>query len=231
MMKVFLRFLIFVLMFCSTSVAMAEGLFAYAGINYNRASINIDETGATSVEDEANTFKVFAASRLYKNLYLEYGYQDLGEYTASYDFTVGNFRFVESHTVDFSQSLYTGLVIKTSIGEMLEQSGFSPALEKVYVHLGIGATLWKADLGMEGELFDTGTLLGPYGATGDDIGLSSYYEFGLGYRLTASLLLTLSMETHVDVGKGLELQLLDGSKQEFEGRNVENIGIGITYMF
>jgi hypothetical protein len=230
-LKMSRAFLGFTLMLSSTSIAMAGDLFSYAGLSYNRAMINIDDFGATSIEDEDNTFRIFAASRLYKSLYLEYGYQDLGDYTASYDYNVGNFRFVESHKVDFSQSLYASFVFQSSIAEILEAFSMNPALEKVYLRIGAGGSLWKADVEMDGEVYDTGTLLDPYGATGDDYGLSSFYEFGLGYRAGEKILLTFSVETHVDVGEGVELELADGGTQEFDGRNVEKISLGISYIF
>lgn len=98
---------------------------------------------------------------------MEYGYKDLGEYTASYDFTVGSFRFVESHKVDFSRTIYVGLVAKASIAEILKAFELKPALEKVYAHVALGGLLWRAELEMEGTFYDSGTLLSPYGATGD----------------------------------------------------------------
>ena len=73
-MKKLLSFLLFALTFFYTSIAAAEGLIAYAGFNIHQASINLDEFGATSVEDKATGFGLFAASRLYKNLYLEHYY-------------------------------------------------------------------------------------------------------------------------------------------------------------
>jgi hypothetical protein len=229
--KTLLSTLLFTLIFNYTSIVRAEGIIAYAGFDIHQASINLDETGATSMEDEANGFGLFAASRLYKKLYLEYGFKDLGEYSASYDFTVGSFRFVESHKVDFSRTLYAGLVLKASIAEMLDALGLSKALDKVYVNIAAGGVLWRADLEMEGSLYDSGTLLSPYGATGDGDGLSGYYEFGLGYRIGENFILSLTADTYIDVGKGVELQLLDGSKEEFAGRNVETIGLGLAYMF
>ena len=230
-MKKLLSFLLFALTSYYTSIVTAEGLIAYAGFNVHQASVNLDESGATSMEDEANGFGLFAASRLYKNLYLEYGYKDLGEYTASYDFTVGSFRFVESHKIDFSRTIYVGLIAKASIGEILEQFELNPAFNKVFVHVALGGLLWRAELEMDGTLYDSGTLLSPYGATSNDTGLSSYYEFGLGYRLSESLMLTLAMDTYIDVGKGAELQLLDGSQEEYAGRNVETVGLALTYIF
>ena len=230
-MKALLSFLLFALIFYYTSFVAAEGLIAYAGFDAHQASVNLDESGATSIEDETYGFGLFAASRLYKKLYLEYGYKDLGKYTASYDFTVGSFRFVESHKVDFSRTIYTGLVLKASIGEILDDVELNPVLKKIYVHVALGGLLWRAELEMDGTLYDSGTLLSPYGATGDDVGLSSYYEFGLGYRLSESFMLTLTMDTYINVGRGVELQLLDGSKVEYEGRNVETVGLALTYMF
>ena len=230
-MKKLLSFLLFALTFYYTSIVAAEGLIAYAGFDVHQASVNLDESGATAMEDETYGFGLFAASRLYKNLYLEYGYKDLGEYTASYDFTVGSFRFVESHKIDFSRTIYVGLVAKASIGEILEQFELNPAFNKVFVHVALGGLLWRAELEMDGTLYDSGTLLSPYGATGDDVGLSSYYEFGLGYRLSESFILTLTMDTYIDVGRGVELQLLDGSQEEYAGRNVETVGLALTYIF
>jgi hypothetical protein len=224
-------FLLFSLVFYYTSIVAAEGLISYAGFNVHQASVNLDEFGATSIEDETYEFGLFAASRLYKNLYLEYGYNDLGEYTASYDFTVGSFRFVESHKVDFSRTIYVGLVAKASIAEILEAFELKPALEKVYAHVALGGLLWRAELEMEGTLYDSGTLLSPYGATGDDTGLSGYYEFGLGYEISENYILALTLKTYLDVGKGVELQLLDGTKKEYAGIDVDTVGLGFTYMF
>lgn len=229
--KALLSFSLFSLAFCYTSIVASEGLIAYAGLNFNRASINLDGGSATSMEDQANGFSLFAASRLYKKLYLEYGYKDLGEYSASYDFTKGSFRFLESHKVDFSRTLYTGLVLKASIGKILEQYKLNPAFDKVYIHAALGGLLWRAELEMEGSLYDSGILLSPYGAIGDDIGLSSYYELGLGYQLHENFILTLTVDTYINVGRGVELQRLDGSREEYEGRNVETVGLGLTYMF
>lgn len=230
-MKAFLSFLLFVLTFYYTSVVAAEGKIAYAGFNFQRASINLDGFGAISMEEEANGYGLFAGSRLYKNLYLEYGYKDLGEYTASYDYTLGAFRFVESHKVDFSQAIYVGLVLKVSIGEILEDVELNSVLEKVYMHVALGGLLWRAELEMDGNLYDTGSLLSPYGATGDDVGLSNYFEFGVGYRLSENFILTLTMDSYLDVGKGVKLQLLDGSQEEYAGRNVDTVGLGFTYTF
>lgn len=230
-MKALLSFVLFILTFYYTSVVAAGGIISYAGFNVHQASIDMDEYGATSVEDEAYGFGLFAASRLYKNLHLEYGYKDLGEYTASYDFTVGSFRFVESHQVDFSQTIYAGLVLKASMGEMMDDEEQSPVLKKIYLHAALGALLWKAKLEMDGTLYDSGTLLSSYGATGDDTGFSNYFEFGLGYEIGENYILTLTINTYINVGKGVEMQLLDGTTQEYAGIDVETVGLGVTYMF
>jgi len=230
-MKTLLSFVLFILTFYYTSVVAAEGIISYAGFNVHQASVNLDDVGATSIEDESNGFSLFAASRLSQNIYLEYGYKDLGEYTASYDFTLGSFRFEETHKVDFSQTIYLGLVLKASIADILQAFQFKPALEKAYMHVAFGGLLWRAEMEMEGNLYDSGTLLSPYGATGDDTGLSGYYEFGLGYQLGKNYILTLTINTYLDVGKGAELQLLDGSKEDYPGINVDTIGLGLAYMF
>lgn len=228
-MKLLPPVLLFTLIISYTTIVVAGGFISYAGFNIHQTSVNLDEFGATSIEDEATGFGLFAASRLNKILYLEYGYRDLGEYSAEYDFTVGSFRFIESHKVDFSQSLYAGFVLKASIGEILNKHKYN--LDKVYLHAALGGLLWRAQLEMDGELYDSGTLLSPYGATGDDVGLSSYYELGLGYGIGEKFLLTLTFNTAIDVGKGTELQLDDGSQQEFDGKNVEAIGLGLVYLF
>jgi hypothetical protein len=231
MIKTLLSLLVSVLTLYYTSVVAADGLFSYAGFNVHQASVNMDDFGATSIEDETYSFGLFAASRLYQNLYLEYGYQDLGGYTASYDFDVGSFRFVESHKIDFSRTIYVGLVAKASIAEIMKAFEFKPVLEKVYAHVALGGLLWRAELEMEGTLYDSGTLLSPYGAKGDDTGLSGYYEFGLGYQLGESYILTLTLNTYLDVGKGVELQLVDGTKKDYAGIDIDTIGLGFTYMF
>ena len=231
MTKTLLSLLVFVLTLYYTSVVEAEGLISYAGINVHQASVDIDEFGAISKEDKSIGFGLFAGTRLYKKLYLELGYKDLGKYTADYDFTVGSFRLVESHKVDFSQSIYAGLVLKSSIGEMLDDFEVNPFLENVYVHVALGALFWQAKLEMDGTLYDSGTLLSPYGATGDDTGFSHYYEFGLGYRLGKSFVLTLTVNSYVDVGKGVEMQLRDGTQKEYAGMDVDTVGLGVTYMF
>ena len=69
------------------------------------------------------------------------------------------------------------------------------------------------------------------GATGDDTGFSGYYELGLGYRISENFILAIIADTYVDVGKGTELQLLDGSKEEFSGKDVETVGLSLSYMF
>ncbi len=223
--------LLFALLFQYAPIAPAEGIFSYAGFTVHQASVNLDASGATSIEDEASGFGLFAASRLYKQLFLEYGYRDLGEYSADYDFTVGSFRFVESHKLDFSQSLYAGLVFKSTIADIMQALGFKPALDKVYLQAALGGLVWRARMEMSGELYDSGTFLGPYGATGDDVGLSSYYEVGLGYGIGEHWILALTLSTAVDVGRGTEMELLDGTRQEFPGRNVETIGLGLAYSF
>lgn len=231
MIKIILSFLLFTLTFYYTSAVTADGLFSYAGFDVHQASVNLDEFGATTIEDESYGFSLFAASRLSKNIYLEYGYKDLGEYTASYDFTLDSFHFVESHKVDFSQTIYLGLVLKASIADILQAFKFKPALEKAYMHVAFGGLLWRAEMEMDGALYDSGTLLSPYSATGDDTGLSGYYEFGLGYLPGKNYMVTLTFNTYLDVGKGAELQLLDGSKEEHPGINVDTIGLGLAYMF
>jgi hypothetical protein len=174
---------------------------------------------------------VFAASRLYKKLYLEFGYKDLGEYSADYDFTVGSFRIVETHKVEFSRTIYAGFVLKPSIAEILSVFELKPVLDRVYVQLAVGGLLWRAELEMEGSLYDSGTLLSPYGATGDDTGFSGYYELGLGYQISEHFILALTADTYIDVGEGVELQLLDGSKEESSGKDVETVGLSLSYMF
>ena len=231
LIKTFLSSLLFTLVFSYTSVVAAEGIIAYAGFDIHQASVNLDANGATSMEDTSNGFALFAASRLYKKLYLEYGIKDLGEYSASYDFTVGSFRFVESHQVDFSRMIYAGLVLKASIAEILDALGLSKALDKVYVNVAAGGLLWRADMEMEGTLYDSGTLLSPYGATGDGDGLSGYYELGIGYLIGEHFMVSLTADNYIDVGKGVELQLLDGTREEYAGMNVETIGLSLAYMF
>jgi hypothetical protein len=231
MMKTLLSFLLSAVTFCYASIVASEGLISYAGINVNQASVNIDESGATSIEDKSTGFGLFAASRLYKNLYLEYGYKDLGRYTASYDFTLGSFRFVESHKLDFSNSIYAGLVLKASLGEILDGFELSPGFKKVYLQAAVGGLFWQAKMEMDGTLYDSGTLLSPYGATGDDSGFSDYLEFGLGYQISEKFILTLTMDTYFNVGRGVELQLLDGTREEYAGMNVDTVGLGLTYMF
>ena len=147
-MKSLLSFILFALIFFYTSIVAAEGLVSYAGINIHYASVDIDTFGATSTEDTSIGFGVFAASRLYKHLYLEYGYKDIGKYTADYDFTVGSFRLVESHKIDFSQTIYVGLTFKASLGEIIEGLDVNPGVEKVYLHAALGALLWRANMEM-----------------------------------------------------------------------------------
>ena len=114
---------------------------------------------------------------------------------------------------------------------MLDDFEVNPFLENVYVHVALGALFWQAKLEMDGTLYDSGTLLSPYGATGDDTGFSHYYEFGLGYRLGKSFVLTLTVNSYVDVGKGVEMQLRDGTQKEYAGMDVDTVGLGFTYMF
>ena len=224
-------FLIFVLILFCSSVSLAEGLFSYAGFNVHQASLSMDDFGTTSIDDESYGFGLFAASRLYKNLHLEYGYNDLGEYNADYDFTLGSFRFVESHHVNISQTVYAGLVFKSSISDIFYAYEMSPAFSKTYVHIALGGLFWRTQIEMEGDLYDSGTLLSPYGATGDDTGLSSYFELGLGYGIGKHYILTMIFNTYFDVGKGVELQLRDGTKKEYDGLDVDTVGLELSYMF
>lgn len=215
--------LLVVLLIGHASVAKAGEIIEYIGVNLNQASINIDSFGATSIDDESSGYKLLAASRLSKHFFLEYGYQDLGEYKASYDFTVGTFRFVESHSLNFSQSIFVALKARSNLGRILS--------ENVSIHFELGAMLCQTELEMNGYLYDSGTPFAPYGASGDDISLSGYYGFGLGYRLNKRIILTLNGDIYLNVGKGVKLQHLDGSQKEYAGRDIESLGLSLSYMF
>lgn len=231
MKRSFLSFLLLTLTTLHTSVAVAEGLFSYVGVNVHYSSVNLDEFGATSLEDDAAGFSLFAASRLYKNLYLEYGYKDLGKYSADYDFTVGSFRLVESHKADFSTNIYTGLTLKPNMADIFEGIEADSGLGKLYLHAGLGVLLWSSKLEMSGELYDSGILLSPYSGTGDDNGVTYYFELGMGYELSANLILNLIFSTYFDVGRGIDLQRHDGSTEEFSGIDIDTASLGFTYSF
>ena len=231
MRKTILSFLLSTLMMLYTSVVTADGLFSYAGLNIHYSSVNLDEFGATSLEDDAVGFSLFAASRLYKNIHLEYGYKDLGKYSADYDFTVGSFRLVESHKTDFSKNLYAGLTLKPGMADLFEGIEPDNGLGKLYLHAGLGALLWSSKLEMSGELYDNGTLLSPYSGTGDDNGVSYYFELGLGYKLNTSLMLNLIFSTYFDVGRGIDLKRHDGSTEEFSGIDIDTASLGLSYSF
>jgi hypothetical protein len=231
MRKTILSFLLSTLTMLYTSAITADGLISYAGLNIHYSSVNLDEFGATSLEDDSVGFSLFAASRLYKKLYLEYGYKDLGKYTADYDFTVGSFRLVESHSADFSTNIYTGLVLKASLADIFDGVELSSGLGKVYLHAGLGALLWSAKLEMSGELYDSSTLLSPYSGSGDDNGLSHYFELGMGYELNTKLILNLIFSTYFDVGRGIDLQRHDGSQEEYSGIDIDTASLGLTYSF
>ena len=231
MRKTILSFLLSALTMFYTSAISADGLFSYAGLNIHYSSVNLDEFGATSLEDDAVGFSLFAASRLYKKIYLEYGYIDLGKYTADYDFTVGSFRLVESHSTDFSKNIYTGLILKASLADIMESVEPDSGLGKLHLHAGAGALLWSAQLEMSGELYDSDTLLSPYSGTGDDNGLSYYFELGMGYQLNTKLILNLIFSTYFDVGRGIDLQRHDGNQEEFSGIDIDTASLGLTYLF
>ena len=231
MKRSFQSFLLLTLCLLFAPVTFAEGLFSYAGFNAHYSSVNLDEYGATSLEDDNFGFSLFAASRLYKKLHLEYGYKNLGKYEADYDFTVGSFRLVESHRTDFTKNIYAGLVLKASLAELLDGIELNAGLGRLYLHAGLGALFWNAELEMSGDLYDSGTLLSPYGATGDDSGFSHYFELGLGYGLSSELVLNLIFGTYFDVGRGIELQRLDGTQEEFDGIDIDTISLGLIYSF
>ena len=71
MRKTILSFLLSTLTMLYTSAITADGLFSYAGFNIHYSSVDLDEFGATSLEDDSVGFSLFAASRLYKKIYLE----------------------------------------------------------------------------------------------------------------------------------------------------------------
>ena len=234
MIKTLFSLLLFTLVFFNSADATADIMPSYAGVNIQRTSISLDGFGATSLEDIANAYGVYAGSRLYKNLYLEYGYRNLGKYTANYDLTLGAFRFVENHKLNFSQNIYLGFVLRIALGELFrndEEVERDSFIEKLHIHFSLGGLLWRTEFEMDGNLYDTGILLGPYSAIGDDVGLSSYVEIGVGYELNESYILTLTANSYLHVGRGAEMRLHDGSMDEFEGRNINTVGLGIIYMF
>lgn len=231
MKKTLQSLLLLTLTLTYTFASVAGGLFSYAGFNAHYSSVNLDEAGATSLEDDTYGFSLFAASRLYKSIHLEYGYIDLGSYSADYDITVASFRLVESHRVDFSKNIYTGLVLKASFAQILETFGLDPRFEKAFFHAGLGALFWNAKMEMTGDLYDSGTLLSPYSGSGDDTGLSHYFELGLGYQVSTKFTLNLIFSTYFDVGKGTELKLLDGSQQEYQGIDIDTVSLGLIYSF
>ena len=164
--SVFNSFLIAFAVTASQNVS-AENAIAYSGISLNRTSIQLDKAGALSSNDNAATSRIFAATKLNQHQYIEYAIQDLGKYDAQYDFTVGNFRFVESHDIDFSKTLSVGLITRVSLNKLInqleleledEQLNDNLGYDRFYFHLGIGALLWRAELEMKGLLYDTGTL-------------------------------------------------------------------------
>lgn len=213
----------------------AENVIAYSGISLNTTSIQLDKAGALTSNENAVASRIFAATKLNQHLYLEYAIQDLGKYDAKYDFTVGNFRFVESHDIDFSKTLSVGLITRISFNEFITH--LDPELkddsvhDQFYFNLGIGALLWRAELEMKGLLYDTGTPYKPYGATGDGMSVSEYYQIGLDYKLDKSYMLSITFNKYVDIGRGTNLCLLNGGKSRYAGRTVETLGVNISYMF
>ena len=80
-------------------------------------------------------------------------------------------------------------------------------------------------------MYDSGNPFGPYGAHAKDTGISGYYGFSAAYQIDDDMLIMLDWDLHKKIGKGAELKYLDGNIKEYKGRDIEVIGIGISYLF
>jgi hypothetical protein len=221
-----LIWLAFLLAISFTSNAAADGLLDSIGISYQYASIELDKSGALSTEDTSHAFKLFASKTLHRYINLEYGYQSLGTFSADYDFTVGNFRFVESQTLDLEQNLFTGL----SVGDYISWSSL-PDGHGIRPKVLLGLLLWNADVQTNGELYDTGVSQGNYNVSGSDYGLSHYLGAGIEYDFGGDLLLSIDVVVNVNVGADLEMVDDNGSTQQFVGKDVLVGSIGMIYRF
>jgi len=219
--------------------SLADGPIDSLSIQISQSTISIDSFGSTSIDDKAITYKVFATSIINKNLAVEYGFMNLGKYKASYDITAGKLQFIESHTIDFSKTMFASLKLGTSINDMQSPGAdvsphnmpASPSRNDFYLSVKAGILLWQANLDMEGRMYDSGSLYDTYGASSDDNGFSTFYGIGIERGFSNNLIVGLNWDLYNKVGEGAKLKNIDGSTQKYSGRSVESIGLTFTYVF
>lgn len=215
-----------------SSISLAKNPIDYLSLQIGENSISIDSFGATSIKDTSLSYKLFAVTNINNNLMVEYGFMNLGVYKANYDISVGTFQFIEKHKVDFSKSLFTSIKLGSIIPyRYSDYKTDYPPNDKFYFYLRLGAVLWQADLEMDGYMYDSGSPYGPYGATSHDRGLSTFYGIGAEYKFTKYFIFSLNWELYSKVGDGATLKYIDGTTKKYSGRNVESIGLGVTYIF
>lgn len=226
---------IFLLLVAITSYSaflQAETNTTSLNLSLTHNAIKISDFGAVSMDDSSTGYKLYITTNISEYFSIEYGLQSLGEYTAEYDITVGTFQFLESHSIDFSKSLFAALRLTASLKDTLTDMEDRPDfLDSTYLYFKAGVTIWEAELNMDGFMYDAGTPYGPYGAHAKETGISTYYGFSIGYQASAHMVISIGWELHKNFGKGIELEYLDGSTDEYSGKDIKVIVIDVSYVF
>lgn len=191
----------------------------YIGIGYAKGSIGIRDMGVHNADDEDRLYKIFIGTGLNNDFGLEYGYGNLGKYSAHYQYSVGTFDFNESHRIHFDESYFISLIGRTSFDNPLN------------MYIKVGMTYWKAEIKMDGFMYDAGLPSGPYGTSGDGRGLSYFIGTGIDFTINENSLIRLELERYDNVGKGVKLKFTDGTRSDFDGKDVDLIGLALLFKY
>ena len=211
--------------------SLADSPLDTLSLQISQSSISIDSFGAKSVNDKAQSYKLYASSKINNNVFIEYGFMNLGKFEAKYNISGGGLQFIESHTVDFSKNLFSSIKVGTTISGIpsytvnetpRDSVSLYPPKNEFYFSAKVGVLLWQANLDMEGKIYDSGSLYDSYGASSDDYGFSTFYGIGIERGFNNNLIFGLNWEFYNKVGKDAVLKNIDGSTQKYSGRNVES---------
>lgn len=197
------KFALLLIVFLIPGVTQA-GWYLGAEVGMSNAdSIDIDFDTPPSFEsdDQDTVYKVFGGITYGSNLALEFGYGDLGEYTAR-----------EAGVIETKldpTALYLTAIGKVSVHPKVKLFGR------------LGLAYWATDLALTDFTDST---------TADDNGVDPVVGLGFEWRMSDRLDLRVEWEQFQNVGQDTKASIPAGTL-ELNGNDIDIFGIGFTYSF
>lgn len=191
-------------------LAPAAANASYFGVQLGNATLDIDTTGATAVDDSNGTFKGFLGAQLSENLAIEMSLAGFGTYSAYYPFW---------DEYDEAQ-----------ISALAGHAVFNPRItDNVRFLAKLGLALWTAEVTMA-------SYAGDYYGNAVGSGISPAFGFGIELDATRNFSLRAEFERYTHVLDDIQIDVTDGwgryiGTATTDGVDLDVVGLSASFRF